>query len=183
MAADIADRRGRHFHHRRRSNARCAEQRSPESTATIIRTVDTGEDHEPQTYSTWSPKAIAQIGALHPTLTSRAIRIELQRKRPSHKLERLRADRLDFLVPFKRQMIRWAQDHRIKVGAIDPVMPDELGNRSGDNWRAMFAIADVAGGEWPKRARAVALGDKVPVQEIAVLLLEDILKAFEQGQR
>ena len=50
--------------------------------AYVLRTVDTGKGHEPQRYRTWAPKAIAMIGKLPATLTSRAIRIELQRKRP-----------------------------------------------------------------------------------------------------
>ncbi len=50
-------------------------------SAYVLRIVDTGSDHEPRRYSTWAPKAIAMIGKMPSTLTSRAIRIELQRKR------------------------------------------------------------------------------------------------------
>ena len=33
-------------------------------------------------------------------------------------------------------------------------LPPELFNRTGDNWRGLFSIAEAAGGEWPERARA-----------------------------
>ena len=57
-------------------------------------------------------------------------------------------------------------------------MPAEIGNRTADNWRPLIAIADVAGGEWPERAREIAKGDRMPVQELGIMLLEDIQKIF-----
>src|SRR5262245_34885677 len=38
----------------------------------------------------------------------------------------------------------------------DPNMPPGVINREADNWRPLLAIADEAGGEWPKRARKAA---------------------------
>jgi hypothetical protein len=32
-------------------------------------------------------------------------------------------------------------------------MPEGIYNREADNWRPLLAIADVARGQWPKRAR------------------------------
>jgi hypothetical protein len=57
-------------------------------------------------------------------------------------------------------------------------MPPEIGNRTADNWRTLIVIADVAGGEWPERAREIAKGDRMPVQELGIMLLEDIQKIF-----
>lgn len=37
--------------------------------------------------------------------------------------------------------------------AADPEMPAGAGHRVRDNWRPLFAIADQAGGDWPKRVR------------------------------
>ncbi len=61
-----------------------------------------------------------------------------------------------------------------------PTCRREIGNRTADNWRPLIAIADVAGGEWPERAREIAIGDKMPVQELGIMLLEDIKKVFEE---
>ncbi len=36
--------------------------------------------------------------------------------------------------------------------ACDPPMPPGAYNRVADNWRPLFAIAHVAGGDWPRRA-------------------------------
>ena len=35
-------------------------------------------------------------------------------------------------------------------------MPESVTNRTADNWRALVAIADVAGGRWPELARRLA---------------------------
>ena len=37
-----------------------------------------GENHEPQTFSTWAPKSIAKFRALEPTLADRSIEIRLR---------------------------------------------------------------------------------------------------------
>jgi putative DNA primase/helicase len=155
----------------------CGHQKS---SATILRNV--GDDHEPKVFRTWAPKAIAQIKAMPATLTSRAIRIDLQRKSPGHNVKPLRADRLDHLMPLARQAARWVADNQIWLVALDPDMPVEIGNRTADNWRPLIAIADAAGGEWPERARLIAIGDRMPVQELGIMLLEDIKKIFEEDR-
>ena len=125
------------------------------ANAFVLRTV--GEDHEPRAFGTWSPKAIALIGDLPATLASRSIHIELRRLAPDECVEPFRADRppadLDRLL---RQTWRWAQEHLDELREAEPDMPARLRGRSADNWRHLLAIADVAGGEWPNRARAAA---------------------------
>ena len=59
-------------------------------------------------------------------------------------------------------------------------MPATLSGRAADNWRPLIAIADMAGGEWPTRARRVAeeLGGSRGEQTASVMLLEDIQRIF-----
>jgi Protein of unknown function (DUF3631) len=149
------------------------------ATAYVLRSVDTGDGFEPQRYRTWAPKAIAMIKTMSATLVSRSIRIELQRKARGANVKSLRADRLDHLAPLGQQAARWVADHQIQLAAHDPDMPAELGNRLADNWRPLITIADVAGGDWPERAREIARGDRVPVGELGIMLLEDIKRIFE----
>ncbi len=99
---------------------------------------------------------------------------------PGANVKPLRADRLDHLKPLLQQAARWVADNKIKLGATDPDMPAEIGNRTADNWRPLIAIADAAGGEWPERARRIAVGDKMPVQELGIMLIEDIKRIFEE---
>jgi putative DNA primase/helicase len=147
------------------------------SSAYVIRTI--GDDHEPKQFRTWAPKAVALIGKLPPTLASRAIHIELRRKTVSESVERLRSDRHDHLEPLRRQASRWVADNAESLRSTDPVMPEALSGRTLDNWRPLIAIADLAGGEWPARARRIAqeLGGRSEPTD-GIMLLEDIQRIF-----
>ena len=48
----------------------------------------------------------------------------------------------------------WADDHASIVADADPDMG--MINRNRDNWRPLFAIADVIGDDWPERIRDAA---------------------------
>ena len=144
----------------------------------VLRTV--GDDHEPRQFSTWAPAAIAMIGRLPDTLNDRAVIINLRRRKPTEAVKSFRRDRTDDLNVLARKMARWAQDHQVQLTASDPEM-GELINRVADNWRPLFAIADVAGGPWPKRVReiAVAADNASTEQSVSVLLLQDIRWIFD----
>jgi putative DNA primase/helicase len=62
------------------------------ATARAVRTV--GDDHEPRSFSTWAPKAIACIGKLRDTITDRSIEIRMKRKQRSEAVARLRGENL-----------------------------------------------------------------------------------------
>jgi hypothetical protein len=60
-------------------------------------------------------------------------------------------------------------------------MPEGLYNRSADNWASLLAIADQIGGEWPQKARDIALKlsqQKNPQSSIAIMALTDIRQIF-----
>jgi hypothetical protein len=144
----------------------------------VLRTV--GDDHEPRQFSTWSPAAIAMIGRLPDTLNDRSIIINLRRRKPTEAVKSFRRDRADDLHVLARKMARWAQDHQAQLADSDPDVGD-LMNRMADNWRPLFAIADAAGGHWPKRVREIAAAaDKASIeQSVTILLLQDIRWVFD----
>ena len=119
----------------------------------VIRT--SGDDFEPRCFSTWSACAIALIGKLPPTLESRSIEIALRRKMRSEVVLRWRSGRAEAAV-LARQARRWAIDNVESLKGADPDLPEELFNRSADNWRPLIAIADALGADWPGRARIAA---------------------------
>jgi len=146
--------------------------------AFVLRTV--GDDHEPHQFSTWAPYVIAKIGAIKPpSLASRCIIVPMQRALPHERLERFRADRMDGTLRLKAA--RWAKDNFDALRRVDPKMSDDLRGRAADNWRPLFAIAEVAGGEWPAKVRAAAraLMPKRDVQTDATQLLADIRAVFD----
>jgi hypothetical protein len=57
---------------------------------------------------------------------------------------------------WRRKAARWANDHREVLKAAQPVMPSGFFSRLAENFHFLFAVADLAGGDWPQRARAAA---------------------------
>ena len=142
-----------------------------------------GEGYEPRQFKTWSPKVIAHIGALPPTVHDRSIEIRMRRKLPTEKVERLRHDHAAKLfTPLLRKGWAWAKEHEKDILDPEPEVPDVLDDRAQDNWRVLFKVADVVGGDWPGRTRRAALTVGTDPagreQAIAILLLEDLYEIF-----
>jgi hypothetical protein len=132
---------------------------------------------------TFAPKALAGLGELPDTVASRSIRIVLKRKAPGKSVERFR--RREVLAAAE-SLHTWAVDWGTRsvdeLAAARPELPNELPDRASDSWEPLFAIADLAGGEWPKRARAAALELSGEASDsdasIRVRLLQDCKAAF-----
>ena len=143
-------------------------------TAHVLRVE--GEALEPRAFNVFCPKALAGIGSLPDTIEDRSVIVQLRRRRPDEIVEKLRQDRLN-LEHLRSLALRWANDNAGHLRDTDPEVPEELHDRAADNWRPLLAIADLAGNDWPARARhsavqlALAGADK---DTIEVLLLGDI---------
>ena len=64
------------------------------------------------------------------------------------------------------------------------VLPDGAFNHLADNWRPLFAIAEIAGGEWPQRcadAFAKLTSNDADADSIRVELLADIRNLFHRS--
>jgi putative DNA primase/helicase len=150
------------------------------TAASVIRTVEINGEYKAQRFSTWAPKAIATIRALADTLEDRAVVVQLQRKPPGAKVERLRNRDNEWFAALRSNAARWAADNFDRLVDPDPDIPDALNDRAADNWRPLLAIADLAGGTWPELARQAALILSGEAQDgaIGVELLKDIRLAF-----
>jgi Protein of unknown function (DUF3631) len=74
-----------------------------------------------------------------------------------------------------RKLARWCADHAEEIRAVDgpELLPPGVFNREGDNWRPLLAVARVAGGDWPERARKAVEQSRAAADDesrIAVLL-------------
>ena len=119
--------------------------------AWVIRTAMEGE--ETVQFSTWCPKALAQIGLPKRTILSRSIHIRLSRKLKDDKTEKLRKKHYQEFENLRRKISGLADDIRDHVKAFED---DTLENRAGDNWQPLFAIASAAGEEWLKKTTLAA---------------------------
>lgn len=154
------------------------------ATAFALRNVDVGGDYEPDRFSTWATIAIAMIGKPHPTLLSRSIVISMRRKRPDESVARFDRKAKAALANLAPRCARWAADHAVALADADPAMPDDMRDRAADNWRNLVAIADAAGGDWPKRARAAALAlsaESAADGSAGMQLLADVRAIFEEA--
>lgn len=152
-------------------------------TAFISRTVPVGRGHEPKSFRTWAPRALALIGSLPPTLADRSIEIRMERKKKGDSVERARKRALDTLVPLASMSWTWAQANLEALRVADPAIPAELDDRQQDNWQSLLAIADLADGDWPERARAAAralVADRVEDAERGIAMLRFLKKALER---
>jgi putative DNA primase/helicase len=115
-----------------------------------------GENLELREFAVFSAVAYARNGKLPDDLEQRSIVIEMQRRRADETVTDLRDDRCEPLHRVARMCARWSED---VLGTIEDYDPDMGGliNRVADNWRPLFAIADLIGVDWPERVREAAV--------------------------
>jgi hypothetical protein len=134
-------------------------------------------------FKAYAATAIAGIGDLAPTLAQRSIIIRLA-KAPAGALK-ARFDRrhIKFETTLGRKIARWVQDNYAAIAACDPVMPPECINRLADNWRPLFAIAQIIGGHWPQRVLEAfnQLTAKRHLEDPDLVLLSDIRSIFARA--
>ena len=140
-----------------------------------------GDDNHVKAYPSWAPKAIAMIGVPRDaTIADRSIRVALQRKGGHDEAEDFSSTRpYPELRDLARRCARWAADHLDELRNADPELPLGFANRLADNWRALLACAELAGGDWPRRARAAALAiGELPDSDLGTMLLADLQDVF-----
>ena len=149
--------------------------------AFVLRNVNVGDNYEPVRFSTWCAKAIALIGKLPNTLTDRSIEIKLRRRLPSEMVERFQSDKFDGSL-VRGMAVRWVSDHLTDFD-VDKNIPAGLNDRARDNWRPLFAIAEVAGGDWPHKAHiaALVLSSDFEEDDAAVQLLQDVATIMDSA--
>ena len=107
---------------------------------------------------TFAMAVLAGIGSLPDTIEDRAVIIEMRRKSPSERAAKYRVRRDKRGVAEAGERLAAALGpHADAIGDAEPDMPPGLSDRAEDVWEAMIAIADIAGGGWPARARKAAV--------------------------
>ena len=109
-------------------------------------------------FDVFTPKVLGMLGLSLPSTTaSRAIVCMLWPKLPSEQVADFRHVDDDGFITLRRKLMRWAADNAMPLKDATPAMPPGFSNRVAANWRLLLAIADVAGGPWPNRARTAAV--------------------------
>lgn len=140
---------------------------------------------EPEKCPTFAMAVLAGIGEMPDTIMDRAVVIRMRRRAPGENVlpYRTRRDRpaLDGLRDRLHEWLRGSLDH---LQDAEPEMPVE--DRAADTWEPLIAVADLAGGAWPQRARSAVLAlvgaeDAAEIEaSMGVRLLGDIRDTFEE---
>src|SRR5262249_55754184 len=82
------------------------------------------------------------------------------------------------------RLVIWAGQVADTMAAARPEMPPGIEDRAGDMWEPLLAIADAAGGDWPKRARDAATelagAAKEAEPSLGVRLVADLKIVFDK---
>jgi hypothetical protein len=110
----------------------------------------------PEICATFAMAVLAGIGDLPDTIMDRAVVVRMRRRAASETVlpYRTRRDRPG-LEDLRDRLHGWAVDHLDDLMAAEPKMPVE--DRAADTWEPLVAIADLARGNWPARARRAVL--------------------------
>ena len=153
------------------------------SSGPLADTEQNGDSSGISMFSSWCPKAIATIGRLPDVLADRCILIRMQRKTNQEECDRLRNLTAE---PLRRKCKRFVMDHEREIAVAQPEAPEELNDRATDIWEPLIALADLAGGDWPQKARQAAVGLSASAQEsnpISSLLLDIFILFMAKNEK
>jgi uncharacterized protein DUF3631 len=150
------------------------------STDTGYRGHNAPPDHKFKVYTSGQKRRVMKGLKLPDTTLSRSIVLTLKRKRRTDIVRDFMHQDDAELRNLRDQLARWAQDNIEKLRAVCPALPQGFQNRLAANWRPLFAIADLCGGDWPERARSAARAlSKEDVDSLYVQALAAIRDLFD----
>src|SRR5215213_3849442 len=104
---------------------------------------------------TFAMALLAAIGELPDTIMDRAVVVRMRRRAPGEQVDPYRTRRdAPPLHDLRDRLTAWTRAHVRDLHHATPAMP--LEDRAADTWEPLVAIADLAGGNWPGRARDAA---------------------------
>ena len=136
-------------------------------------------------FDPFCPKVIGLIeGNMPRTLISRSIIIKVWPKKPEDPRDFLNVDD-DMFVELRRKLARWSADNATALKDAKPLYPANFNNRLQANWRLLLAIAELAGGQWPKQAREAAarLSHLTRRQSWGVQMFQAFQQIFASGRK
>lgn len=149
-------------------------------SAYVIRCV--GDDHVPTRFNIWGAKALCGIGKIADTLADRSIPLRLRRKLAGERTIKIRHADPAVFAELVSKLARFAIDNREAVRTARPAEIEGLNDRANDCWEPLLAVAEVAGGNWPRLARHAAAtlhGLEGEAPSIGAELLADVKAAFD----
>ena len=150
----------------------------------VYRCTTHGQKIETEELDPFAPVAVAGLRDLPDTLASRSIIIRMKRRAPDEHVElfryRIHPAQAE---PIREALAEWCAEHAETLTDSEPDLPEGIEDRTADCWEPLLAIADMAGGEWPAKARAAAVAlTRSAIEDSTsrgVSLLEHVREAFD----
>src|SRR5574337_214342 len=132
--------------------------------------------------------ALAGLGDLPDTILTRSVVVRMRRRAPTDRIEPYRRRDVEPLAQaLHDQIAAWAASVFDRVASARPAFPPGVEDRDADVWEALLAVADAAGGDWPRRARvaaeAMVAQSKQSTPSLGVRLLGDLHAVFGDRDR
>jgi hypothetical protein len=143
-----------------------------------------GPNFDLKDFAVFCPKALAGIGRLPDTISDRCIPIHLIAKKKSDKVQRFRKREIN-IEGLSTALEGYSQKPEI-VEALRNGRAEvpEISDRQNDIAEGLIVIADLAGGDWPSKARRslIELFSAKEEENIGVQLLVSCRDVFGEGQ-
>ena len=148
------------------------------------RCVIRGKNVETEELPDYCAVALAGLNDLPDTIMTRSIIVRMRRRAPN-----------EIVQPW-RMRVNGPQAHKLAEGLALwstrpfelawPDMPEGVHDRAADVWEALLAVADHAGGHWPRRARVAAVAlvadSRGNRRTLGIQLLEDLRRVFGRSE-
>lgn len=140
-----------------------------------------GPQNKVKRFRAFAPVAVAGLRNFLPDDTrSRSIVVNMRRRAPDEPVKsfRIRIATAE-ATPIRGALEAWAGAELGSVAACRPELPEGVEDRPADVWEPLLIVAEIAGGQWPARARKACLhfvgaGRKADEQSLGVQLLADV---------
>jgi len=151
--------------------------------AVVGRAVARGKEIVTEEWPSFAPVALAGLDDLPDTLMTRAVAIRMRRRSPTERVDPYRA-RVEEPGAFalRDELAAWASSIAPQLLDAWPELPEGIEDRNADIWEPLIAIADAAGGDWPRTVREAAqhfvgaAGERPAT--LGIRLLADIRRVF-----
>ncbi|WP_237568689.1 DUF3631 domain-containing protein [Mycolicibacterium lacusdiani] len=141
-------------------------------------------------FPVFAPVALAGLaGKMPATITSRGITLHMRRRAPGERVAEFRERDAGLKAVLLREGLQhWAEANLQALTDARPDMPKGVRDRPAEVWEALLSIADVVGGDWPRRAREacryfVLESNADDRLSFGVRLLSDVREAFGSRDR
>ncbi|WP_020670709.1 DUF3631 domain-containing protein [Amycolatopsis nigrescens] len=144
-----------------------------------------GQSQTPVEFPSFAMAALAGIGSLPDTIEDRSVIIHMRRRKPSEIVKPFRILRdKPAIEAVGTRLAAWLTTEDTKTVLSHAEPKSDLEDRAADVWEPLLMVADLAGADWPQRARTAAKrlleesAEDERENSLPVQLLHDMRRVF-----